>query len=188
MPEQRRAVVLKDQYVQSAVIVDIAPGRAASHDLAVERHAAAEPDFGKVVIPQVAEQQSRLSVRDPRFALSDIVNNMPVNLQNVFPSVVVEIESKHPESQDVAGRLADARTVGFIKEHSGLRFVKQHGPSALKVAHYQAKASVVVEVVAIDSHPARRHPVCHERDSRLGAEVLERAIAPVLEQKGGAGV
>ena len=173
------AVVVGDEDVHVAVVVDVAEGRPAAHLRRCERGAGAIRHVGETPVGEIAEQLVALCVREGRAGVLADVLHRAVDCQHVEPPVVVEVEPGGSEAGLAEaggaepGRGASVREEGSpVVDVDRVRLTRQMG-------HEQILVAVVVEVAGVDAHARFGVAVRVHRRTRQWPGVGERAVAPV---------
>ena len=173
--------------VEIAVAVDVGDRRAARHhrpgEIArtVRRHG---DEARAAAAAGVPEQARRLRVVLARLHLVDLVFDVAVGRQQIQAAVQVVVEKQHAEGQRAAAGRSDAgddRLVGKLQRRLLRDIQRRHLVG--EVADGDAERTVVAEVGRVDAHRAAAVAVGIERDAGAGADLLERAVLPVVEDE-----
>ena len=109
---------------------------------------------------------------------------MAVDAEQVQAPVEVPVEEHHPELQRQTAGGTDSPGDGLIGEETRRCTADVEGRHFIgEVADGDAQLAVVGEAGGVDAHGAARVAVAVEGDARQGSDLLEVAVALVLENK-----
>ena len=183
--EQWCATGLGEEQVFVAVAVQISLGAATAHD---RREEGATRLFGphrhEARGSGVPEQLGRLTVLLAGLNLGDFLLQVSVDAEQVETPVEIPVEEHHPELQRQTAGGTDSPRDGLIGEETRCGAADVEGRHFIgEVADGDAQLAVVGEAGGVDAHGATRVAVAVEGDARQGSDLLEAAVALVLEDE-----
>ena len=108
---------------------------------------------------------------------------MPVGRRQVEPSVVVRVDQRRAEAQQVPSRLAQPDHRGAVGEQAVAEVPEEGRRLAVEVGHDQVEPAVAVEVAAGHPHPRLVAAFGVGRHARDQPDLLEPEAAEVAEQE-----
>src|SRR5205807_7342735 len=107
-----------DGDVDVAVIVEIGGGQAAAGDGTDEVRSQRVRDFFKLALSEIAKHQQRFLVRHFAVVEIHVIEHGAVQLQNIWPAIIVIIQKLHGNAAQQDGLVADPGAIGVIVEGS----------------------------------------------------------------------
>ena len=182
-----RAVLVVDDDVDVAVVVDVAERRAPAHVLGVEVRARrrGSPAGTACRLVDVAEEQGDLLVVDRLAEQAAVVVDVPVGHEAVGPAVVVEVGQRAApaDPRHGVGRQAEERR--DVEEDPLAQVLVERVVLVGEIGDEQLGQAVAIDVLGVHPHPRLRLAVDVVGGARELGDVVERAVAPVEEQEVG---
>ncbi len=177
-----RRMHVGDRDVDRAVVVEVAEGAAASRARRDGRRAETVGDVREHAVARVAVHDLPLFVRGFRRNMADLRIHVSVGEEDVEPAVVVEVgeAGAPPQPPRVHAEPGVERPV--LAEAVAAVRVERRGVAG-EVRLDDVERAVAVEVADADAHARLRLAVLAERALGADADVLERAVAAVPEQR-----
>ncbi len=94
-----RSTVGREQDVRSSIVIDVSISRAPRDFRSSKRAPNFICNFLKLAIREIAKQMWRLGIADALLHCLDLIFNVAIGNQNIFPAVVVVIEEKNSRSR-----------------------------------------------------------------------------------------
>src|SRR5690606_33800286 len=185
--EERPSPHLGDQEIEVSDGVDVRVRRATPHHRtrAIARALLGGRDERRVMLgPGVPEDLRRLLVALARLDLVDLLLEVAVGLEEIGPTVEVDIEEEEAKGQHLPARGTDAFGSRLIEE------AEVGSVSDVERAHLRREVSDpdaddrVVSVMAdVDPHGTGRSARLIEGDARLVRDLTEGPVAQVAEEE-----
>ena len=176
--EDRRLILADDDGVDQAVVIEISRGEAAAQVERLER----SPRAGEASVSRPAGRAHEQLDRHLPGKRRPVVADVAVGRDQVEPAVVVCVEERDAEAQQVPAGRGQSDRGGLVGEDAPAQVAEQRGGLAVVVGDGQVGAAVAVEVAAGDAHPRLETSARIGRRAGLDARLLEPESPLVAEQ------
>ena len=161
----------RDEGIDVSVVVVVGEARAATDILRLEEASGMQGNIGEGPIAVVAQQGALHGNQPDQAAIHD---------EDVFPSVVVEIEKPVPPSDKLAGGRAHPGLIRHILKRASRLARIMVEPVVVRIGDKQVLPSVIVVVGEDRPHGRRRFTVLPISDVKIGSRIREGAIPVVV--------
>ena len=127
------------------------------------------------------EEQSRLSIGQLRIVLMNIIHDVAVGSENIFPAVQVVIEKQATERQAVETILGDAHRIGSVHEKRATSIVIETQHFRGKISNHETCVTGAIVIGEIHSHPSPSLPVPIQCHAGIQSHLSEGPVLVVAE-------
>ena len=173
----QRPVLGDDQRVAPAVVVEVADGQPPAQAGHLPGVARAVGGVDQLALRVAQPEPGGHGVGQSRPAVVDVA----VGGDEVEPAVVVGVEERHAEPQQIPAGRGQPDLGGVVEVEALAGVAEQRGPLGVEVRDGQVHPAVAVLVAEGHPHPRLERPRTVGRDARGGGDLLEPHPAQVAE-------
>ena len=180
--KNRRAVILCDQQIHRAIIIEVSDRQAASREWLRKSCAALLADVLKS-LARVAKQQHRLPELHAFDSLFDRIIRMAVTEQQVKIAVIVVIKKFQTPAAHQPRSHPDPIGIGNVAEHFVLIVVVERVHFLIDIGREQVDPAILIVVRCVYSHPRAGFAKAADAHACKNSDFLKSPLATVRQKK-----